>query len=185
MIFSISILVSGYHFGIENNIFEEFSGCTNNNIAIIDKSELLEKIKEGEIVEGIVKNITDYGAFIDLGGVDGLLHVTDISWKRINSPEEIISVGEKIKVLITKVSGENMRISLGMKQLQNDPWIEAQANYSVGERYKGKVTNIADYGAFVELEGGIEGLVHVSEMSWVSKMQNPNKYVEKLSLIHI
>jgi len=145
----------------------------------IDKSELLEKIKEGEIVEGIVKNITDYGAFIDLGGVDGLLHVTDISWKRINSPEEVISVGEKIKVLITKVSGENMRISLGMKQLQNDPWIEAQANYSVGERYKGKVTNIADYGAFVELDGGIEGLVHVSEMSWVSKMQNPNKYVEK------
>ena len=143
----------------------------------INKSDLMEKLKEGEIVEGIVKNITDYGAFVDLGGIDGLLHVTDISWKRISSPEEIISIGETIKVLITKVSAENMRISLGMKQLQNDPWVEAQAKYTVGERYKGRVTNIADYGAFVELEGGIEGLVHVSEMSWVSKIQNPNKYV--------
>ena len=143
----------------------------------VNKADLMEKLKEGEIVEGIVKNITDYGAFVDLGGIDGLLHVTDISWKRISSPEEIISIGETIKVLITKVSEENMRISLGMKQLQNDPWVEAQEKYNVGERYKGRVTNIADYGAFVELEGGIEGLVHVSEMSWVSKIQNPNKYV--------
>ena len=143
----------------------------------VNKADLMEKLKEGEIVEGIVKNITDYGAFVDLGGIDGLLHVTDISWKRISSPEEIISIGETIKVLITKVSEENMRISLGMKQLQNDPWIEAQEKYNVGERYKGRITNIADYGAFVELEGGIEGLVHVSEMSWVSKIQNPNKYV--------
>ena len=117
----------------------------------VDKSELLEKIKEGEVVEGIVKNITDYGAFIDLGGIDGLLHVTDISWKRINSPEEVISVGEKVKVLITKVSGENMRISLGMKQLQDDPWAEAQSNYTVGERYKGRVTNIADYLSLIHI----------------------------------
>ena len=146
-----------------------------NNSAV--KVELLKNLEEGQIVKGIVKNITDYGAFVDLGGIDGLLHVTDISWKRISSPEEIISIGETIKVLITKVSAENMRISLGMKQLQNDPWVEAQAKYTVGERYKGRVTNIADYGAFVELEGGIEGLVHVSEMSWVSKIQNPNKYV--------
>ena len=146
-----------------------------NNSAV--KVELLKNLEEGQIVKGIVKNITDYGAFVDLGGIDGLLRVTDISWKRISSPEEIISIGETIKVLITKVSSENMRISLGMKQLQNDPWVEAQSKYTVGERYKGRVTNIADYGAFVELEGGIEGLVHVSEMSWVSKIQNPNKYV--------
>ena len=158
------------------NIVVSRKSVLSENMSV-NKADLMEKLKEGEIVEGIVKNITDYGAFVDLGGIDGLLHVTDISWKRISSPEEIISIGETIKVLITKVSEENMRISLGMKQLQNDPWIEAQEKYNVGERYKGRITNIADYGAFVELEGGIEGLVHVSEMSWVSKIQNPNKYV--------
>ena len=151
----------------------------------VDKSELLEKLKEGEILEGIVKNITDYGAFVDLGGIDGLLHVTDISWKRISSPSEVINIGEKIKVVITKVSEENMRISLGMKQLQSDPWVEAKNKYTIGERYKGRVTNIADYGAFVELEGGIEGLVHVSEMSWVSKVQSPNKYVSANDVIEV
>ena len=151
----------------------------------VDKSELLEKLKEGEILEGIVKNITDYGAFVDLGGIDGLLHVTDISWKRISSPSEVINIGEKIKVVITKVSEENMRISLGMKQLQTDPWVEAKNKYTIGERYKGRVTNIADYGAFVELEGGIEGLVHVSEMSWVSKIQSPNKYVTANDVIEV
>ena len=151
----------------------------------VDKSELLGKLKEGEILEGIVKNITDYGAFVDLGGIDGLLHVTDISWKRISSPSEVINIGEKIKVVITKVSEENMRISLGMKQLQSDPWVEAKNKYTIGERYKGRVTNIADYGAFVELEGGIEGLVHVSEMSWVSKIQSPNKYVSANDVIEV
>ena len=146
----------------------------NSNVS---KSEALESLSEGQEIEGIVKNITDYGAFIDLGGIDGLLHVTDISWKRINNPSEVISIGEKVKVLITKLSREDQRVSLGMKQLQDDPWVDVDKTYEVGKKYNGQVTNMADYGAFVELEGGLEGLVHVSEMSWVSKIEKPSKYV--------
>ena len=123
------------------------------------------------------KNITDYGAFIDLGGVDGLLHVTDISWKRINHPAELLSVGQTIKVQVIKFNEDNQRISLGMKQLESDPWAAVANRYNVGDIYNGKVTNITDYGAFVELEDGIEGLVHVSEMSWTRKNVHPGKIV--------
>lgn len=129
------------------------------------RAELIDGIKEGAILDGVVKNITDYGAFIDLGGVDGLLHVTDISWKRINHPAEVLTVGQNVKVQVIRFNEDNQRISLGMKQLENDPWQAVADKYNVGEVYTGKVTNITDYGAFVELEDGIEGLVHVSEMS--------------------
>ncbi len=141
------------------------------------RAELIDTIKEGAILEGIVKNITDYGAFIDLGGVDGLLHVTDISWKRINHPAEVLSVGQTVKVQVIKFNEDTQRISLGMKQLENDPWQSVADKYKVGEVYTGKVTNITDYGAFVELEDGIEGLVHVSEMSWTRKNVHPGKIV--------
>ncbi len=141
------------------------------------RAELIDAIKEGSILEGVVKNITDYGAFIDLGGVDGLLHVTDISWKRINHPAEVLSVGQTIKVQVIKFNEDNQRISLGMKQLEKDPWQNVEERFKVGEVYKGKVTNITDYGAFVELEDGIEGLVHVSEMSWTRKNVHPGKIV--------
>jgi small subunit ribosomal protein S1 len=141
------------------------------------RSDLLETIKEGSVVTGVVKNITDYGAFVDLGGVDGLLHVTDISWKRVNHPNEVLSVGQSIEVQVIRYNSENGRISLGMKQLENDPWEGAMAKYPVQARFKGRVTNITDYGAFVELEDGIEGLVHVSEMSWTKKNVHPGKIV--------
>ena len=126
------------------------------------RAELIDGIKEGAILDCVVKNITDYGAFIDLGGVDGLLHVTDISWKRINHPAEVLTVGQNVKVQVIRFNEDNQRISLGMKQLENDPWQAVADKYKVGEVYTGKVTNITDYGAFVELEDGIEGLVHVS-----------------------
>lgn len=141
------------------------------------RSELMGQLREGSIVNGVVKNITDYGAFIDLGGVDGLLHVTDISWKRVNHPSEVLSVGQSIEVQIIRYNEENQRISLGMKQLESDPWIEASKKYTSGLKTSGKITNITDYGAFVELEPGIEGLVHVSEMSWTKKNVHPNKIV--------
>ncbi|MBE6451877.1 MAG: 30S ribosomal protein S1 [Alphaproteobacteria bacterium] len=141
------------------------------------RAELIDTLKEGSVLEGIVKNITDYGAFIDLGGVDGLLHVTDISWKRINHPAEMLSVGQTVKVQVIKFNEDNQRISLGMKQLESDPWQSVANKYQVGEIYNGKVTNITDYGAFVELEDGIEGLVHVSEMSWTRKNVHPGKIV--------
>ncbi len=141
------------------------------------RAELIDTIKEGAILDGVVKNITDYGAFIDLGGVDGLLHVTDISWKRINHPAELLSVGQTIKVQVIKFNEDTQRISLGMKQLESDPWQAVADKYAVGEVYTGKVTNITDYGAFVELEDGIEGLVHVSEMSWTRKNVHPGKIV--------
>ena len=141
------------------------------------RAELIDTLKEGSILEGVVKNITDYGAFIDLGGVDGLLHVTDISWKRINHPAEVLSVGQNVKVQVIKFNEDNQRISLGMKQLESDPWQSVADKYQVGEVYTGKVTNITDYGAFVELEDGIEGLVHVSEMSWTRKNVHPGKIV--------
>lgn len=141
------------------------------------RAELIDGIKEGAILDGVVKNITDYGAFIDLGGVDGLLHVTDISWKRINHPAEVLTVGQNVKVQVIRFNEDTQRISLGMKQLENDPWQAVAERYQVGEVYKGKVTNITDYGAFVELEDGIEGLVHVSEMSWTRKNVHPGKIV--------
>lgn len=141
------------------------------------RAELIDTLKEGSILDGVVKNITDYGAFIDLGGVDGLLHVTDISWKRINHPAEVLSVGQTVKVQVIKFNEDNQRISLGMKQLENDPWAAVAERFAVDQVYKGKVTNITDYGAFVELEDGIEGLVHVSEMSWTRKNVHPGKIV--------
>ena len=158
-----------------NIVVSRKSVLSDNNS--LDKSEILKNLNEGQDVEGIVKNITDYGAFVDLGGVDGLLHVTDISWKRINKPSEAINIGDKVKVRILKISKDDMKISLGMKQLMDDPWVDSEAKYIIGKKYKGVVTNMADYGAFVEVEGGLEGLVHVSEMSWVSKVQKPDQYV--------
>ncbi len=141
------------------------------------RSDLLETIKEGSVVQGVVKNITDYGAFVDLGGVDGLLHVTDISWKRVNHPSEVLQVGQNIDVQVIRFNEENGRISLGMKQLESDPWEGVDSKYPLQAKYKGRVTNITDYGAFVELEDGIEGLVHVSEMSWTKKNVHPGKII--------
>jgi len=142
-----------------------------------ERSELVASLAEGQVVDGTVKNITDYGAFVDLGGVDGLLHVTDIAWRRVSHPTEVLSVGQQVKVQIIKVNQETQRISLGMKQLKTDPWEGVAAKYPVSARFSGKVTNVTDYGAFVELEPGVEGLVHVSEMSWVKKSVHPNKIV--------
>jgi small subunit ribosomal protein S1 len=141
------------------------------------RSEIVSKLAEGQVIEGLVKNITDYGAFIDLGGIDGLLHVTDMAWRRVNHPSEIVNVGDTVKVQIVRINPETQRISLGMKQLQADPWAGIEAKYPVGARFKGTVTNIADYGAFVELEPGVEGLIHVSEMSWTKKNIHPGKIV--------
>jgi len=141
------------------------------------RSELMGSMKEGLVVEGLVKNITDYGAFIDLGGLDGLLHLTDISWKRINHPSEVLTLGQSIKVQVIKYNQENGRISLGMKQLEKDPWDEVEILYPLQTKFKGRVTNITDYGAFVELDDGIEGLIHVSEMSWTKSGAHPGKIV--------
>jgi small subunit ribosomal protein S1 len=141
------------------------------------RSELVANLSEGQVLEGVVKNITDYGAFVDLGGVDGLLHVTDIAWKRINHPSEALTIGQHVKVQVIRFNPETQRISLGMKQLLSDPWEGAEAKYPVGIKLKGRVTNITDYGAFVELEPGVEGLVHVSEMSWTKKNVHPGKIV--------
>ena len=141
------------------------------------RSEIVAKLEEGQIIEGVVKNITDYGAFIDLGGIDGLLHVTDMAWRRVNHPSEIVAVGDSVKVQIVRINPDSQRISLGMKQLLSDPWQGIEAKYPVQARLKGKVTNIADYGAFVELEPGVEGLIHVSEMSWTKKNIHPGKIV--------
>ncbi len=141
------------------------------------RTGLISTLVEGQIIDGIVKNITDYGAFVDLGGIDGLLHVTDISYKRVAHPSEIIAIGDSVKVQIIRINKDTQRISLGMKQLESDPWEAAVANYPVGTKLSGRVTNITEYGAFVELEAGIEGLVHVSEMSWTKKNVHPGKIV--------
>ena len=141
------------------------------------RTELVSQLQEGEVREGVVKNITDYGAFVDLGGIDGLLHVTDMSWKRVNHPSQVLAVGDTVKVQIVKINPETQRISLGMKQLQSDPWDGVEAKYPVGAKFTGRITNITDYGAFVELEPGVEGLVHVSEMSWTKKNVHPGKIV--------
>ncbi|MCA3556415.1 30S ribosomal protein S1 [Aestuariivirga sp.] len=139
------------------------------------RSELVQNLAEGQVVEGVVKNITDYGAFVDLGGIDGLLHVTDVAWKRVNHPSDVLHVGQTVKIQIIRINPETQRISLGMKQLDKDPWEVVTERYPIGARVKGKVTNITDYGAFVELEDGIEGLIHVSEMSWTKKNVHPGK----------
>jgi small subunit ribosomal protein S1 len=141
------------------------------------RSELVASLKEGQILQGVVKNITDYGAFVDLGGVDGLLHVTDIAWRRINHPSEALHIGQTVKVQVIRFNPETQRISLGMKQLEADPWEGVELKYPAGARFRGRVTNITDYGAFVELEPGVEGLVHVSEMSWTKKNVHPGKIV--------
>ncbi len=141
------------------------------------RSELIQGLKEGMILDGVVKNITDYGAFVDLGGVDGLLHVTDIAWRRINHPSEALQIGQQVRVQVIRFNPETQRISLGMKQLEADPWEGVAAKYPPGAKYTGRVTNITDYGAFVELEPGVEGLVHVSEMSWTKKNVHPGKIV--------
>ena len=142
-----------------------------------ERTELVANLKEGQVLQGVVKNITDYGAFVDLGGVDGLLHVTDISWRRINHPSEALQVGQTVQVQVVRFNPETQRISLGMKQLEADPWDDVELKYPVTSRFTGRVTNITDYGAFVELEPGIEGLVHVSEMSWTKKNVHPGKIV--------
>ena len=141
------------------------------------RHEIVANLAEGQVIEGTVKNITDYGAFVDLGGIDGLLHVTDIAWRRVNHPTEVLSIGQQVKVRIIKINHETHRISLGMKQLLEDPWSNIEARYTVGQKLKGRVTNITDYGAFVELEPGIEGLIHVSEMSWTKKNVHPGKII--------
>jgi len=141
------------------------------------RQELVQNLEEGQVIDGVVKNITDYGAFVDLGGIDGLLHVTDIAWRRVNHPTEVLNIGQSVKVKIIKINHETHRISLGMKQLLDDPWQGIEAKYPVHAKFKGRVTNITDYGAFVELEPGIEGLIHVSEMSWTKKNVHPGKIV--------
>ena len=141
------------------------------------RSDLLDTMEEGKVLQGVVKNITDYGAFIDLGGIDGLLHVTDISWKRINHPEEVLQIGQNVDVVVIRYNEENGRVSLGMKQLEDDPWKDIETSFPLGKQLTGRVSNITDYGAFVELDDGIEGLVHVSEMSWTKKNIHPGKIV--------
>jgi small subunit ribosomal protein S1 len=141
------------------------------------RHEIVANLAEGQVIDGTVKNLTDYGAFVDLGGIDGLLHVTDIAWRRVNHPSEVLTIGQTVKVRIIKINHETHRISLGMKQLQEDPWTAIETRYQIGQKLKGRVTNIADYGAFVELEPGIEGLIHVSEMSWTKKNVHPGKIV--------
>jgi small subunit ribosomal protein S1 len=141
------------------------------------RQELVQNLEEGQVIDGVVKNITDYGAFVDLGGIDGLLHVTDIAWRRVNHPTEVLNIGQQVKVKIIKINHETHRISLGMKQLLDDPWQGIEAKFPLNARFKGRVTNITDYGAFVELEPGIEGLIHVSEMSWTKKNVHPGKIV--------
>ncbi|HGG63730.1 MAG TPA: 30S ribosomal protein S1, partial [Rhodobacteraceae bacterium] len=141
------------------------------------RAEVIGKLAEGDTIEGVVKNITEYGAFVDLGGVDGLLHVTDMAWRRVNHPSEILTIGETINVQVIKINKDTHRISLGLKQLQDDPWSLVEGKFPLGSVHKGRVTNITDYGAFVELEPGVEGLVHVSEMSWTKKNVHPGKIV--------
>ena len=149
------------------------------------RADIVARLAEGQVIEGLVKNITDYGAFIDLGGIDGLLHVTDMAWRRVNHPSEILNVGDTVKVQIIRINSETQRISLGMKQLQDDPWQSIETKYPVGQRVQGTVTNIADYGAFVELEPGVEGLIHVSEMSWTKKNVHPGKIVSTTQQVEV
>jgi small subunit ribosomal protein S1 len=150
-----------------------------------DRQALLESLHDGQELHGIVKNLTDYGAFIDLGGIDGLLHITDISWKRVKHPSELLSVGQDVKVKVLSFDSERNRVSLGMKQLGNDPWVDLVERYPIGKRLQGKVTNITDYGCFVEIEEGVEGLVHMSEMDWTNKNVHPSKVVSMGDLVDV
>ncbi|MGI6680150.1 MAG: 30S ribosomal protein S1 [Bdellovibrionota bacterium] len=149
------------------------------------REETLKVISEGVVMEGAVKNITDYGVFIDLGGIDGLLHITDISWGRVNHPAEKLNVGDKVPVVVLKYDEENERVSLGMKQLKEDPWLKVDEKYSIGSRVVGKVFSIVDYGAFVELEDGVEGLIHISDMSWTKKAKHPSKIVSEKQMVEV
>jgi small subunit ribosomal protein S1 len=149
------------------------------------RSELVANLQEGQVLQGVVKNITDYGAFVDLGGVDGLLHVTDIAWQRISHPSEALQIGETVEVQVIRFNAETQRISLGMKQLMSDPWEDAEGKFPIGQKMEGRVTNITDYGAFVELEAGVEGLVHVSEMSWTKKNVHPGKIVSTSQQVEV
>ena len=139
------------------------------------KRDTINQLAEGVVMEGVVKNVTDYGAFVDLGGIDGLLHITDMSWGRVNHPSELLSVGQTVPVVVLKYDEQNERVSLGMKQLKDDPWKQVAERFPVGKKVNGKVTSLVDYGAFVELDEGVEGLIHVSEMSWLKKVRNPGK----------
>ena len=150
-----------------------------------ERSEIVGQLQEGEIRDGVVKNITDYGAFVDLGGIDGLLHVTDMSWKRVNHPSQVLNVGDTVRVQIVKINPDTQRISLGMKQLQSDPWDGVDKKYPLGGKFTGRVTNLTDYGAFVELEAGVEGLVHVSEMSWTKKNVHPGKLISQSQEVEV
>ncbi len=150
-----------------------------------ERAEIVGQLAEGEIRDGVVKNITDYGAFVDLGGIDGLLHVTDMSWKRISHPSQVLNVGDTVRVQIVKINPDTQRISLGMKQLMNDPWDGVEQKYPVNGKFTGRVTNITDYGAFVELEAGVEGLVHVSEMSWTKKNLHPGKIISQSQEVEV
>ncbi len=147
------------------------------------REDTLETLDTGQIVDGVIKNLTDYGAFIDLGGIDGLLHITDMSWGRINHPSELFQVGDEIKVKVLKFDSESERVSLGLKQIQPDPWVDAAMRYPIGQRLNGKVVSLTDYGAFIELEAGIEGLVHVSEMSWTKRIKHPSKVVSVADMV--
>jgi len=149
------------------------------------RQELIANLTEGQVLEGVVKNITDYGAFVDLGGIDGLLHVTDMAWRRVNHPTEVVAIGDTVKVQVIRINPETQRISLGMKQLAADPWQGVEAKYPVSAKFKGRVTNVTDYGAFVELEPGVEGLVHVSEMSWTKQNVHPGKIVSTSQEIEV
>jgi len=149
------------------------------------RSELVSNLQEGQVLQGVVKNITDYGAFVDLGGVDGLLHVTDIAWQRISHPSEALQIGETVEVQVIRFNAETQRISLGMKQLLSDPWENVEGKFPIGAKMEGRVTNITDYGAFVELEAGVEGLVHVSEMSWTKKNVHPGKIVSTSQQVEV
>lgn len=150
-----------------------------------DRQALLESLHDGQVLNGIVKNLTDYGAFIDLGGIDGLLHITDISWKRVKHPSEVLTVGQDVKVKVLSFDSERNRVSLGMKQLGNDPWVDLVERYPVGKKLQGKVTNITDYGCFVEIEEGVEGLVHMSEMDWTNKNVHPSKVVSMGDVVDV
>ncbi|KAG1446985.1 hypothetical protein G6F57_017178 [Rhizopus arrhizus] len=143
-----------------------------------EREQLMDKLQEGAILKGVVKNLTDYGAFVDLGGIDGLLHITDMAWKRVRHPSEVVNVGDELAVRVLKFDRERNRVSLGLKQLGEDPWDNIGRRYPANSRVFGKVSNVTDYGAFVEIEPGVEGLVHVSEMDWTNKNVNPSKVVQ-------
>ncbi|MHB1670500.1 MAG: S1 RNA-binding domain-containing protein, partial [Acidiferrobacter sp.] len=159
-----------------NNVVVSRRAVVENEISA-ERDQLLANLEEGQVVKGIVKNLTDYGAFVDLGGVDGLLHITDLAWKRVKHPSEMLNIGDEVEAKVLRFDRERNRVSLGLKQLGDDPWVDLARRYPIGTRIFGKVTNITDYGAFVEIEEGVEGLVHVSEMDWTNKNVHPTKIV--------